>query len=67
MTRQEQANLETLYGESGVTRDGYQVRNHNGDLLGDLSDVDLEFVQSHVCTSDCRRVGCESAFQPKGY
>lgn len=67
MTNQEQANLETLYGEPGVIRNGYEVRNINGDLLGDLSDVDLEFVQEHRCTSDCRRVGCMSAFQPKGY
>ena len=59
MTNQEQANLETLCGESGVSLKGMDVYNHNGDYISSLLKHELEFVKSHRCTSDCRRVGCE--------
>jgi len=58
MTNQESANLLTLCGEE-VTRKGYSIYNHNGDYLYDLSEGELDFVQNHQCTSDCRRIGCD--------
>lgn len=63
LNTQEQANLETLLGEPEVSRVGYEVYNHNGDYLLTLSNRELDFVQSHRCTSDCRRIGCESVEQ----
>jgi len=65
MQSQEQANLETLMGEPEISRVGYEVYNHNGDYLLTLSNRELDFVQSHRCTSDCRRIGCEFVEQQK--
>jgi hypothetical protein len=59
MTNQEQANIETLCGET-ATRRGYELFNVNGDYLSTLTERELDFVQSHQCISDCRRVGCET-------
>ena len=55
---QEAANINTLAGEQ-ATRRGYELFNVNGDLLATLDNRDLDFVQNHCCTSDCRRIGCE--------
>lgn len=60
MTNQEQANILTLCGEQ-ATRKGYELFNANGDNLGAvLTAAEVEFIQEHRCTSDCRKVGCEA-------
>lgn len=60
MNNQEQANILTLCGEQ-ATRRGYELFNANGDNLGAvLTDAEVEFIQEHRCTSDCRRIGCEA-------
>lgn len=57
---QEQANIQTLCGEQ-ATRRGYELFNGNGDNLGAvLTEAEVEFIQEHSCTSDCRKIGCES-------
>jgi len=62
MTNQEQANILMLAGEQ-ATRKGYELFNSNGDNLGAvLSDAEVEFIQEHRCSSDCRRVGCETVW-----